>query len=41
MEENIIDTSLERKIINHYISMVDLFEKLNIDYSTHSNMFCP
>lgn len=41
MEENEIDINLERKIINYYIKMTDLFDKLNIDYSEHSNMYCP
>lgn len=36
-----IDRNLERKIINKFIPMTSLFEKLGIDYSTHSNMFCP
>lgn len=36
-----VDLSLEKRVINHYISMVDLFEKFNIEYSEHSNMFCP
>lgn len=41
MDENKIDVALERKIINHYILMTDLFDKLGIEYSEHSNMFCP
>lgn len=41
MEENKIDIVLERKIISAYISMVDLFETFKIEYSEHSNMFCP
>ena len=39
--EIIIDKKLEIKIINHYIKMTDLFDKLGIEYSEHSNMFCP
>ena len=41
ISENKIDVVLERKIINHYILMTDLFDKLGIEYSEHSNMFCP
>lgn len=41
MDESRIDLNLERKIINHYIKMTDLFDKLGIEYSEHSNMFCP
>lgn len=41
ISENKIDVVLERKIINHYIKMTDLFDKLGIEYSEHSNMFCP
>ena len=36
-----IDKKLEIKIINKFIPMTKLFEQLGIDYSTHSNMFCP
>ena len=40
MEEK-IDLLLEKKIINTYIRMTDLFDKLGIEYSEHSNMYCP
>lgn len=36
-----IDKSLEIKVINHFLRMTDLFEKAGIEYSEHSNMFCP
>lgn len=36
-----IDKSLEVKVINHFLRMTDLFEKAGIEYSEHSNMFCP
>lgn len=36
-----IDKRLEIKIINKFIPMTKLFEQIGIDYSTHSNMFCP
>ncbi len=39
--ENKIDLILEKKIINTYIKMTDLFDKLGIEYSEHSNMYCP
>jgi hypothetical protein len=36
-----VDLKLERQVINMFISMPDLFDKLGINYSMHSNMFCP
>ena len=40
MEEN-IDKRLEIRVINHFIPMTQLFDRLGIEYSEHSNMFCP
>lgn len=40
MDDN-IDKQLERKIINYFIPMTQLFDRLGIEYSEHSNMFCP
>lgn len=40
MEEK-INTTLERYIINKYISMPKLFDYLGIDYRINANMYCP
>lgn len=36
-----IDTQVEKYVINKYISMPKLFDKLDIDYDENTNMFCP
>lgn len=36
-----IDLKLEKQIINTYIPMDKLFDMLGIEYSLHSNMYCP
>lgn len=36
-----IDLRLEKQIINTYIPMDKLFDMLGIEYSLHSNMYCP
>lgn len=36
-----IDITMERYIINKYISMTKLFDELKIDYRTDSNFYCP
>ena len=36
-----IDIGTERYVINRFISMLKLFDELNIDYNLQSSMFCP
>ena len=38
---NKIDTQIEKYVINKFISMPKLFDKLDIDYDENSTMFCP
>ena len=36
-----LDLKSEKYIINTYVSMMKLFDRLHIDYRLNGNMFCP
>lgn len=41
LDLNKIDIQIERYVINKFMSMPKLFDKLDIDYDENTTMFCP